>query len=74
MQKKQSDYEAEQEYNKFQGIIYTVEVLTKEEYNFVVGYDPNEKSNFTELTDGKYLNLGLYTEREEDEAQYSKEQ
>ena len=40
-------YFAELEYNNFQFLVNKQLYLTKEEYDFVVSYDPDERNNFS---------------------------
>ena len=73
----QSNYEDQQEYHKFLALVNTKEYITKDEYNFIVAYDPTEKTNFSYIGDysqyGDYLNLNVYSEHEYHEAQYRME-
>jgi hypothetical protein len=77
MEKTEIEYEAEQEYYRFQGITQTQEYLTQEEYDFVSEYDPTGASGFVHVgtnnesnrTEGIYLNLGL-SEAIKDGTQY----
>ena len=68
----QSIYEAEQEYNKFSVLVNTKEYITKDEYNFIITYDPTEETNFSYIGDyskyGDYLNLNVYSEHEHHDA------
>ncbi|MDA9263039.1 hypothetical protein OAC86_00045 [bacterium] len=65
-------YEAEQEYNKFLVLVNAKEYITKDEYNFIIAYDPTEETNFSYIGDyskyGDYLNLNVYSEHEHHEA------
>jgi hypothetical protein len=48
-------YEFKQEYDKFQMLVNTKEYVTKEEYEFIIAYDPTEKDNFFYI--GDYPNM-----------------
>lgn len=70
-------YKAEQEYNKFLVLVNAKEYITKDEYNFIIAYDPTEETNFSYIGDyskyGDYLNLNVYSEHEHHEAQLQME-
>ena len=51
------NYQEEQEYNKYQELINTKEILTKEEYEFCVQWDSS--SLFVDINDGRYLNINV---------------
>ena len=48
-------YEFKQEYDKFQMLVNTKEYVTKDEYEFIIAYDPTEKDNFFYIGDKKVL-------------------
>ena len=70
-------YEFKQEYDKFQMLVNTKEYVTKEEYEFIIAYDPTEKDNFFYIGDyskyGDYLNLNVYSEYDHEKRQYEME-
>tara|TARA_B110000261_G_scaffold153126_1_gene183376 strand:- start:131 stop:376 length:246 start_codon:yes stop_codon:yes gene_type:complete len=68
----ESLYIAEQEYFRFEEIINTKMYLTREEYDFVIGYDIDEKINMSYVGDsyGDYLNLNLYSEHDHEKREY----
>ena len=70
-------YEFKQEYDKFQMLVNTKEYVTKEEYEFIIAYDPTEKGNFFYIGDyskyGDYLNLNVYSEHDHEKHQYEME-
>ena len=43
----QDQYDALQEYNYFEMLVNTKEYITKDEYEFIIAYDPTEKFNFS---------------------------
>ena len=48
-------------------LVNTKEYVTKEEYEFIIAYDPTEKSNFFYIgysQYGDYLNLNVYSEHD----------
>ena len=55
------EFEAIQEFNHFQTLVFTKEYVTKDEFNFIVAYDATEKTNFCYVGDkyGDYLNLNV---------------
>ena len=55
-------YFAEQEFNRFEEIMNTKEILTKEEYDFCFAYDKDIREDTSYLGDDEYLNLRVYTE------------
>ena len=70
-------YEDKLEYDKFQMLVNTKEYVTKEEYEFIIAYDPTEKGNFFYIGDyskyGDYLNLNVYSEYDHEKRQYEME-
>ena len=70
-------YEDKLEYDKFQMLVNTKEYVTKEEYEFIIAYDPTEKGNFFYIGDyskyGDYLNLNVYSEHDHEKRQYEME-
>jgi hypothetical protein len=77
MMSQEANYFAELEYNNFQSLVNTQLYLTKEEYDFVVAYDPDVKNDFMYI--GKwdksydYLNLNIYSEHDHEKRQYEME-
>ena len=73
----QDQYDALQEYNYFEMLVNTKEYVTKDEYEFIIAYDPTEKPNFyyvgdySELVD--YLNFNVYNEYDHDKHQLEME-
>ena len=54
-------------------LVNTKEYVTKDEYNFIVAYDPTEKNNFSYIDyseKGDYLNLNVYSEHDHEKRQY----
>lgn len=74
MMSQEVEYFATLEYNNFQSLVNTQLYLTKEEYDFVVSYDPDERNNFSYIGDysklGDYLNLNVYSEVEHHDRTY----
>ena len=52
----QDQYDAQQEYNYFEMLVNTKEYVTKDEYEFIIAYDPTEKNNFSYV--GDFIQLG----------------
>ena len=72
----QDQYDALQEYNYFEMLVNTKEYVTKEEYEFIIAYDPTEKTNFgyvdySEM--GDYLNFNVYSEHDHEKRQFEME-
>lgn len=65
-------YNAQGEFNRFQELVNTKEYITKEEFKFIVAYDPTEEMNFSYIGDsnGDYLNLNIYSEHDHEKRQY----
>jgi hypothetical protein len=66
-----SNYEAQQELNYFNKLIYSKEVLSKEEYYFCVSYDKSSLDCLHVIyynnTNDYALNLNVYSESEHHE-------
>jgi hypothetical protein len=66
-----------QEYNYFEMLVNTKEYVTKDEYEFIIAYDPTEKNNFSYVGDfiqlGDYLNFNVYSEHDHEKRQYEME-
>ena len=77
MMSPESIYFAEQEFNRFEEIMNTKEILTKEEYDFCFAYDKDIREDTSYIGDfsklGDYLNLRLYSEHDHDKRQYEME-
>jgi hypothetical protein len=72
--KNQEIYNAEQEYNKYQMLMNTKEILTQEEYEFCKAWDAEEaKSLFHNTWNNTYLNLNVYSEVSKEEFDLKKE-
>mgnify|MGYP005991883237 FL=1 len=73
----QDQYDALQEYNYFEMLVNTKEYVTKDEYEFIIAYDPTEKTNFSYVGDyskmGDYLNFNVYSEYDNDKRQLEME-
>ena len=58
-------YHAEQEWNEYQRLINTVEVLTQEEYDFCNSWDSEETWKYmNKISEGRWLNINVYSEAE----------
>lgn len=67
-------YLAEQDYQRYQKLINTKEVLTQEEYEFCKEWDAEEAKNlFHNTWNNTYLNLNVYSEVEHQERQFRME-
>jgi hypothetical protein len=73
-----SNYEAQEEYNKFNDLINNKEILTKEEYDFCVAYDKEPSWKYLNIinynNEQRYaLNINVYSEAEHHERIYQME-
>jgi len=73
-----SNYEAQQEFNRFQTLLNTKEYLTKEEYDFCVAYDSSIKgdlfvNDISTDVNAYAINLNVYSEAEYHEEQFRRE-
>ena len=67
-------YNAEQEYNEYQRLINTVEILTQAEYELCKAWDAEETWKYlNNIGEGRWLNINVYSEAEHDERQYRME-
>ena len=63
-----------QEYLKYQEIMNTKEILNQEEYDFCFGVDCQETTlSICKISEGRYLNLNLYSEADKEEFDLRKE-
>ena len=73
----QEVYFAEQEFNRFEEIMNTKEILTKEEYDFCFVYNKDIREDTSYIGDlggeNDYLNLRLYSEHDHEKRQYEME-
>jgi hypothetical protein len=70
----QKIYEVEQEYRKYQELMFNKEILTQEEYEFCKAWDAEEAKNlFHNAWNNTYLNLNVYSEVEKEEYDLKKE-
>lgn len=59
--------EQEREKNeRFETLVNTKEILTKEEVDFVISWCPEEYENMFYLNDNEFLNLNVYSEHDHD--------
>jgi hypothetical protein len=65
MMNQEANYFAELEFNEYQRLINTVEVLTQEEYEFCKSYDAEETWKYmNHIGEGRWLNINVYSEAE----------
>jgi hypothetical protein len=70
----QEIYEVEQEYRKYQELMFNKEILTQEEYEFCKAWDAEETKNlFHNAWNNTYLNLNVYSEVSKEEYDLRKE-
>jgi hypothetical protein len=70
----EENYSAEQEYNEYQRLINTVEILTQAEYELCRSWDVEETEQYlNNIGGGRWLNINVYSEAEYHERQYRME-
>ena len=66
----QEIYDAEQDYNRYQMLINTKEILTQEEYEFCKEWDAEETWKYlNDIGERGWLNINVYPEHEHEEHQ-----
>ena len=61
----ETEYFANEEWNEYQRLINTVEVLTQEEYDFCNSWDSEETWKYmNRISEGRWLNTNVYSEAE----------
>jgi hypothetical protein len=67
-------YSAEQEYNEYQRLINTVEILTQAEYELCKAWDAEETWKYlNNIGEGRWLNINVYSEAEHHDRIYRME-
>ena len=70
----QEIYNATQDWNEYQRLINTVEVLTQAEYEFCKAYDAEETWKYlNNIGEGRWLNTNVYSEAEHHDRVYRME-
>ena len=66
----QEIYDAEQDYNRYQMLINTKEILNQEEYEFCKEWDAEETWKYlNDIGERGWLNINVYSEYEHEEHQ-----
>jgi hypothetical protein len=66
----QEIYDAEQDYNRYQMLINTKEILNQEEYEFCKEWDAEETWKYlNDIGERGWLNINVYSEHEHEEHQ-----
>ena len=74
MMSQEANYFAELDYNEYQRLINTVEVLTQEEYDFCNSWDSEETWKYmNKIGEGRWLNINVYSEAEHHDRVYRME-
>jgi hypothetical protein len=61
-------YQAEQDYNKYQELMNTKEVLTQSEYEFCKAWDSEEAWQYlNKIGEDRWLNVNVYSEADKEE-------
>jgi len=63
-------YEEQLKNERFEELVNTKMILTKEEVDFVISWDPTEKENMFYLNENEFLNLNIYSEHDHEKRQY----
>ena len=63
-------YEEQLKNERFEELVNTKMILTKEEVDFVISWDPTEKENMFYLNKNEFLNLNIYSEHDHEKRQY----
>lgn len=72
---KESIYLAEQEYQEYQRLINTVEILTQEEYELCKAWDAEEAWKYlNNIGEGRWLNINVYSEIDKEDYDLRREQ
>jgi hypothetical protein len=70
----QEIYNATQDWNEYQRLINTVEVLTQAEYEFCKAWDAEETWQYlNDIGNGRWLNINVYSEAEHHDRVYRME-
>ena len=70
----QEIYNATQDWNEYQRLINTVEVLTQAEYEFCKAWDSEETWQYlNNIGEGRWLNTNVYSEAEHHDRVYRME-
>jgi hypothetical protein len=71
----ESNYLAEQEYNEYQRLINTVEILTQAEYEFCKAWSAEEAFQYlNNIGGGRWLNINVYSEIDKEDYDLRREQ
>jgi hypothetical protein len=72
---KEAIYLAEQEYQEYQRLINTVEILTQEEYELCKAWDAEEAWKYlNNIGEGRWLNINVYSEIDKEDYDLRREQ
>ena len=66
-------YEEQLKNERFEGLVNNKEILTKEEVDFVISWDPTEKENMFYLNENEFLNLNVYSEHDHEKSEFKME-
>ena len=55
---------------KFEMLVNTKEILTREEVDFVISWDASEHQNMFYLNGNEFLNLNVYSEHDHEKRQF----
>ena len=67
-------YQAEQEFERYKSIMSFKEILNQEDYDFCFSWDHEEtKMSIFKIGEGRYLNLNVNSEADEEEYDLRKE-
>ena len=66
-------YDEAQKNERFEQLVNTKEILTKEEVDFIIDWDPKEHENMFYLNDNSFLNLNVYSEHDHEKGTFQME-
>tara|TARA_R110000744_G_scaffold7851_1_gene26844 strand:+ start:141 stop:362 length:222 start_codon:yes stop_codon:yes gene_type:complete len=66
-------YEEQLKNERFEMLVNTKEILTKDEIDFVISWDPTERENMFFLNENEFLNLNIYSEHDHEKRGYEVE-
>tara|TARA_R110000751_G_scaffold1379_8_gene5199 strand:+ start:650 stop:871 length:222 start_codon:yes stop_codon:yes gene_type:complete len=66
-------YEEQLKNERFEMLVNTKEILTKEEVDFIISWDPTERESMFYLNENEFLNLNVYSEHDHEKKGFQME-
>ena len=66
-------YEEQLKNERFEMLVNTKEILTKEEVDFIISWDPTERQSMFYLNENEFLNLNVYSEHDHEKKGFQME-